>query len=162
MDLRLSDRHTLSPGKFYAIAAPVKTMLAGLNSSPALGRYTTLFISGNFSRILDGITRPTDNLNVRRAFTAHQLLTVLRESSESIILCEHDSSLYDDAGEVKRVIPGTMKEVSRDAIFLLYSPFMDKHFSYLASACDHLIVYEECSTPAYSQGPKRNAQKTLF
>jgi hypothetical protein len=161
MDIRLSDRHTLCPGRFYAVAAPVKTMLAGLNNSPALGRYTTLFISGNYSRILDGITRPMNTINIRRPFTVHQLLTVLQESTESIIFCEHDSSMFDDAGGVKRVIPGTMKDVSRDKIFLLYSPVMDKHFAYLAGACDHLIVYEECSSPWYWAGVKREVQSTL-
>ena len=105
MDLRINDRIILSPGRFYAIVAPVELFLAGLNDNPVIERYTTIFISGNFSRILNGINRTSGNFEVRRAFTVHQLLAILQEEYHSIIIVEHDPSLYEDAGEVKRVVP---------------------------------------------------------
>lgn len=55
MDLRINDRIVLQPGRFYAIVAPVELFLAGLNDNPVLGKYTTILISGNFSRLLDGV-----------------------------------------------------------------------------------------------------------
>lgn len=159
MDLRINDRHTFYPGRFVAIVCPVEQILKGLNSSPELERYTTLFISGNFSRILNGIGRMTNKICVRRPFTVHQLMTVLHENDSSIVFLEHDPTMYEDCGDVKRVVPQAMKEASRDAIFILYAPSMDKHFSYLASAADHVIVWDDGSTSNYPK--KRIVQKTL-
>ncbi|MGA2917918.1 hypothetical protein [Methanoregula sp.] len=173
MDLRINDRIILSPGRFYAIVAPVELFLAGLNDNPAIERYTTIFISGNFSRLLNGINRTSENFEVQRAFTVHQLLTILQEEYHSIVIVEHDPTLYEDAGDVKRVVPPSMKDVSRDSIFVLYSPKMDRHFAYLAQTADYLIYYEDTSDPIgtrirnSSKSKTRhnglpNTQKTLF
>jgi len=173
MDLRINNRHTLLPGRFYAIVALVETILEGLNGNTTLQRYSTLFICSNFSRILNGINRTSNNFSIQRPFTAHQLLTVLRENTNSIVFCEHDASIYDDAGEVKRWIAQTMKDVSRDTIFVLYAPAMDRSFAYLASAADHVLYYDDMSHPTYhdirnySKSKTRNqglpnSQKTLI
>jgi hypothetical protein len=173
MDLRINDRIVLSPGRFYAIVAPVEIFLTGLNDNPVIGRYTTIFISGNFSRLLNGINRNSGKFDIRRAFTVHQLLTILQEEYRSIVIVEHDPTLYDDAGEVKRVVPPTMKELSRDSIVVLYAPTMDRSFSYLAHTADHLICYDDASDLIdhsirnYSKSKTRNtglpnSQKTLF
>ena len=100
-------------------------------------------------------------------------MTILQENFHSIVILEHDSSMYDDAGEVKRVIPHAMKDVSRDSIFVLYAPKMDRSFSYLAHTADHLICYENTNAAInpdfrnYSKSKIRhnglsNPQKTLF
>jgi hypothetical protein len=169
MDLRINNRHILVPGRFYAIISSVATIRGSLNDNPALQRYTTLFICSNFSRILNGIDRVSSNFSIQRPFTAHQLLTVLRENTNSIVFCEHDASMYDDAGETKRWIARTMKEVSRDTLFILYSPAMDNHFAYLASAADHVIIYDTANCGSgYHQASEKKVktsyatQKTLF
>jgi hypothetical protein len=173
MDLRINDRIVLFPGRFYAIIAPPEMILAGLNDNPVFLRYTTTLIGGNYSRLVNGFNRVTTNFSVRRAFTAHSLMTILQENFHSIVILEHDSSMYDDAGEVKRVIPHAMKDISRDAIFVLYAPKMDRHFAYLAHTADHLICYENMSDSInpdfrnYSKSKTRNnglpkSQKTLF
>jgi len=173
MDLHINVRIVLSPGRFYALIVPPDTFLAGLNDNPVIGRYTTVFIGGNFSRLLNGINRTSANFEIRRAFTVHQLLTILREDDHSIVLVEHDPTIYEDAGDVKRIVPPTMKELSRNCIFVLYAPTMDRSFSYLAHTADHLIYSEnasdsiEPSVRNYSKSIKRNtglpnSQKTLF
>ena len=173
MDLRINDRIILSPGRFYAIVAPVEMFLAGLNNNPVIERYTTILIGGNFSRLLDGINRTSGNFEIRRAFTVHQLLTILREEYHSIVIVEHDPTLYDDSGNVKRVVPPTMKDVSRDSIFVLYAPKMDRSFGYLAHTADHLYYYDEMSESTnhvFRNYPKSKtrikglsySQKTLF
>jgi hypothetical protein len=43
-----------------------------------------------------------------------------------------------------------MKDVSRNCIFILYAPAMDRSFAYPASAADHLIWYD-----SESKGPDR-------
>jgi hypothetical protein len=173
MDLRINDRIVLQPGRFYAIVAPIETMLAGLNNNPVLGRYTSILISGNFSRLLNGINRVSGNFEIQRAFTVHQLLTILREDDHSIVLVEHDPTLYDDAGDTKRLVPPTMKDVSRNCIFVLYAPVMDRSFAYLAHTADHVYIYDDTTDTInpdfrnYSKSKTRNnglpnSQKTLF
>lgn len=168
MDLRINDRILLQPGRFYAVVAPIEIFLAGINDNPVIGRYTTVLIGGNFSRLLNGINRSSGNFEIRRAFTVHQLLTILRENYHSIVIVEHDPTIYDDAVEVKRVVPPTMKDVSRDSIFVLYAPKMDRHFAYLAHTADHLICYDDTSDsikPDFRKMQKKglpNSQKTLF
>jgi len=150
MDLRINDRIVVQPGRFSAIIAPVGTILAGLNDNPALGRYTSILIGGNFSRLLNGINRVSGNFEIQRAFTVHQLLTILREDDHSIVIVEHDPTIYDDAGNTKRIVPPTMKDVSRNCVFVLYAPAMDRSFAYLVSAADHLYYYEDMSDPKYN------------
>jgi DNA polymerase I len=149
MDLPINNRIVLLPGRFYAIVAPVETMLASLNNNPVLDRYTSILIGGNFSRILDGINRTSGNFDIRRAFTVHQLLTILREDDHSIVIVEHDPTIYDDAGNAKPLVPPTMKALSRNCIFVLYAPTMDRSFAYLASAADHLYYYNDTSETMY-------------
>ena len=173
MDLRINDRIVVQPGQFSAIIAPVETILAGLNDNPALGRYTSILIGGNFSRLLNGINRVSGNFEIQRAFTVHQLLTILREDDHSIVIVEHDPTIYDDAGTTKRIIPPTMKDMSRNCIFVLYAPTMDRSFAYLAHTADHLFYYDDMndlSDPGirnYSKSKRRrnglpNSQKTLI
>jgi hypothetical protein len=173
MDLRINDRIVLQPGKFYAIIASPEIILAGLNDNPTFQRYTSVLICGNYSRLVNGFNRVSTNFNIRRAFTAHSLMTILQENFHSIVILEHDASMYDDAGEVKRVIPHAMKDVSRDAIFVLYAPKMDKHFAFLTYSADHIISYENTNDAIlpdfrkYSKSKTRNnglpnSQKTLF
>jgi len=172
MDLRINDRVILQPGRFNALIAPPALFLKGINTSPVIGRYTTLLIGGNFSRLLDGIARTAGTFDIRRSFTVHQLLTILREDDHSIVMVEHDPTLYDDAGEAKRVVPPTMKDLSRNVLFVLYAPAMDPSFAYLAQDADHLWYYDDGEglvpkTRNYplAKGRRQGAparQKTLF
>jgi len=172
MDLRINDRIILQAGRFNALIAPLELVLGGINGNPVIGRYTTLLIGGNFSRLLNGITRTSGNFEIRRSFTVHQLLTILREDDHSIVIVEHDPTIYEDAGDAKRVVPPTMKDLARDVLFVLYAPTMDPSFAYLAHTADHLWYYDDGSAPAdpgpgnYAVSRARKAgipgQKTLF
>jgi hypothetical protein len=164
MDFRLDEHHTLLPGRFNAVVAPVETILASLNDNPVIQRYTTLFVCSNFTRVLNGINRTSGNFSIQRPFTAHQLLTVIRENTSSVVIVEHDPSLYEEAGDTRKWISQSMKDVSRESLFILYSPTLDKHFSYLCAAADRLIIYDYPSTtglPSYQQKPRQNPQRTL-
>jgi hypothetical protein len=52
-------------------------------------RYKILFLSSNFTSI-----------EVRRAFTCFQLMTILEENHHSFLIVEHDPMLYEDATEM--------------------------------------------------------------
>ncbi|MCX6698226.1 MAG: hypothetical protein NTV84_11930, partial [Methanoregula sp.] len=87
----------LYPGTFNAVIAPEKVMVFALNSNADLQRFLFLYVSGNYSRLLTAIDRTSKNFEVRRSFTAHQLFTILKEASHTVVLVEHDPTLFDGA-----------------------------------------------------------------
>jgi hypothetical protein len=165
MDLCIDADHTLEPGRFHAIVAPVETILAGLNDNQDLQRYTMLFICSNYSRVLDGIKRTSGNFSLQRPFTVHQLMTVLKENTSSIVFVEFDSSLFDQDDGARKWVAQIMRDVSRETLFAIYSPTMTREFSYLCAAADHVIIYDYLRTtgaPEYQGKPKREVQQTLL
>ena len=70
MLIELSKGITLHPGSFTAVIAPEKKILSALNSNADLQRFLFLYVCGNYSRILSGISRTSNNFEVRRPFTA--------------------------------------------------------------------------------------------
>jgi hypothetical protein len=84
---------TLHPGSFNAVVAPEKVMVSALNSNADLQRFLLLYVSSNYLRLLTAINRASKNFEVRRSFTAHQLFTILREASHTVVLLEHDPTL---------------------------------------------------------------------
>ena len=46
------------------------------------------------------LDRNNTSLEVRRAFTVFQLMTILEENRHSFLIVEHDPMLYEDAGEM--------------------------------------------------------------
>ncbi len=97
MLIELRKGMTLHPGTFNAVIAPEKVMVAALNNNTDLQRFLFLYVSGNYSRLLSFISRSSKNFEVRRAFTAHQLFTILKEASHTVVLVEHDPTLFDGA-----------------------------------------------------------------
>lgn len=158
MDLELLPNITLQTGTFNAIIAPEEMILGGINDNPVLQRYTCLFICGNFSRLLSRIDRKSNHFHIQRAFTAHQLLTILQETYHTVVFLEHDSSIYDDAGEVKFMIPHALKEISHDKIVVLYTTKMDHHLSFLTRYADCVFLFESSNENSKSQ--KRHLLKS--
>ena len=76
-----------------------------LNSHLDLQRYKILYISGNYSRVLSRLNRNFTELDIRRAFTSFQLMTILEENHHSFLVIEHDPMLYEDAGEMVDIWP---------------------------------------------------------
>jgi len=139
MLIELRKGMTLHPGTFNAVIAPEKVMVAALNSNTDLQRFLFLYVSGNYSRLLSSISRSSKNFEVRRAFTAHQLFTILKEASHTVVLVEHDPTLFDGAEVMIPQIAGMLKEVGRESLAILYSPSVDHTFSLLMRQADHLI-----------------------
>jgi hypothetical protein len=79
------------------------------------------------------------NFEIRRAFTAHQLFTILKEVSHTVLLLEHDPTLFDGADEVMPQIAGMLKDISRESLVILYAPSIDRSFSVLMRQADHII-----------------------
>jgi DNA polymerase I len=100
MEIELLPTVSLLPETNSLLIAPVEMLAGTLNSHLELQRYKILFICGNYSRILNRLNRNFTELEVRRAFTVLQLMTILEENHHSFLIVEHDPLLYEDAGEM--------------------------------------------------------------
>lgn len=163
---------TLLPGTFTGVIAPEPVILSALNDNPDLGRFLFLFLCGNYSRILSRLDRTSSNFEIRRPFTADQLLTALKEAGHTVIFIEHDPTLFDGADRLLAPVAAALRDAGREALVILYSPAMDRSFAALARQADRLIEIMPADRPAYNgqyqssrscrQGcPPALAQKTL-
>ena len=145
MDIELHPSVSLTPDTFSVLVAPGEVLAGAINSHPELQRYKTLFICGNYSRILSTV------LDVRRAFTVFQLMTILEESHHSLLIVEHDPLLYEDAERrMVEYLAQALKQASREATVLLYALAMDPHLQKIAGLADRVFcIYSE---PAAAKG----------
>ena len=128
MLIELRKGMTLHPGTFNAVIAPGKVMVSALNTNTDLQRFLFLYVSGNYSRLLSSINRSSKNFEVRRAFTAHQLFTILKEASHTVVLLEHDPTLFDgaenddtaDCGNAQR----SRSRIARDPVYSIHRPLV--------------------------------------
>jgi DNA polymerase I len=114
-------------------------MVSAINSNADLQRFLFLYISGNYSRILSGVNRTSGNFDVRRAFTAHQLFSMLREAGHTVVLVEHDPSLFDGAEKMLAPVAGALKDAGRESLVILYTPVAERTFSVLMRQADRVI-----------------------
>jgi DNA polymerase I len=130
---------TLQQGTFTAVIAPEPVILSALNDNPDLGRFLFLFLCGNYSRILPHISRTSSNFEIRRPFTADQLLTALKEASHTVIFIEHDPTLFDGADRLLLPVAAALRDAGHEALVILYAPAMDRSFAALARQADRVI-----------------------
>jgi DNA polymerase I len=105
MEIELHPSVSLLPETFNVLVGPVEMFVEALNSHLDLQRYKILYISGNYSRVLSRLNRNFTELDIRRAFTSFQLMTILEENHHSFLVIEHDPMLYEDAGEMVDIWP---------------------------------------------------------
>lgn len=72
--------------------------IQSLNRNLNPQRYNVRYIGGNHSSILSRLDRRFRDLEIRRAFTVFQLMTILEEARHTLITIEHDPLLYEDTG----------------------------------------------------------------
>ena len=172
MRIMLRKGLTLQQGTFTAVIAPEPVILSALNDNPDLGRFLFLFLCGNYSRVLSRINRTSSNFEIRRPFTADQLLTALKEASHTVIFIEHDPTLFEGADRLLAPVAAALRDAGHEALVILYSPVMDRSFAALAHQSDRLIEIMHADEPAYSgqyqcsrshlqDNPPVPAQKTL-
>jgi hypothetical protein len=146
MEFDLHPGVSLKTGTFSAVIAPEDVVLAGLNDNPVLQRFLFLFISGNYSRLLPGINRRSVSIEVRRAFTAFQLLAILRESYHTIIFVEHDPTLYDGADDVVETVARALHDAGQSALVVMYAPRTDPAFDEITRFA-HRVFHIGHTTP---------------
>jgi hypothetical protein len=115
MEIELNPAVSLLEETFNVLVAPVDMLVEALNSHLNLQRYKILFISGNYSRLLSRLDRNFTDLDIRRAFTSFQLMTILEENHHSFMIIEHDPMLYEDAKQMVEYVGQALKQTSREA-----------------------------------------------
>jgi hypothetical protein len=131
---------------------PQELPVDAINSNLNLQRYKVLIISGNHSRVLSRLNRNITTLDVRRAFTCFQLMTILEENHHTFLIVEHDSMPYEDASEMVEYIAQHLRQTSREATILVYSPALDPHLEKMTELADRVFCfYEMPKAPAKSR-----------
>jgi hypothetical protein len=145
MEIELLPTVSLLPETFSVLVSPVELMTGALNSHLELQRYKILFISGNYSRILSRLNRNITELDVRRAFTVFQLMTILQENHHSFLIVEHDPLLYENVEKrMVEYLAQALKQASREATVLLYAPALDPQLQKLTELADRVFcIYGE-------------------
>lgn len=166
MEIELHPAVSLLPETFNVLVAPVEMLVEALNSHINLQRYKVLYIPGNYSLILSRLDRKITELEIRRAFTSFQLMTILEENHHSFLIVEHDPMLYEGAREMVEYVAQALKQTAREATILLYSPALDPHLQKMAELADRVFCfYEMPRVPVKGRGkaePKmQGAQATL-
>jgi len=133
---------TIETGLFHAIISPGEIILESINNSNEFQRFLFLYISGNYSSLLTGINRNVGHFYVQRAFTAFQLLSILREAHHTIIFLEHDASLFDgDGSSSLHEVARALKHAAKEAAVILYSRADNKTFRYLSNSADRVFYF---------------------
>ncbi|HNX09224.1 MAG TPA: hypothetical protein PKL29_03835 [Methanothrix sp.] len=141
MDLELHPAVTLSSRAFHILVSPLQMIVSSLNDHLDLQRLCVLYVCGNYSRILSSLDRNLTSMQVRRAFTAFQLMTVLEECRHTLLIIEHDPLLYEDAEEMVEYVARAMREASRDCTVLLYSPASDPFLEVMTDYADRVFYF---------------------
>jgi len=70
-------------------------------------------------------------------------MTILEENHHTFLVIEHDPMLYEDAGEMVDYLAQALKQTSRDATILLYSPALDPHLQKITELADKVFCFYE-------------------
>lgn len=143
MEIELHPAVSLLQDTFNILVAPPELLVDAINNDPNLQRYKVLFISGNYSRILSHLNRNITEMDVRRAFTSFQLMTILDENHHTFLILEHDPLLYEDAREMVEYIAQHLRQTSREATVLLYAHAMDPHLEKITPLADRVFCFYE-------------------
>jgi hypothetical protein len=143
MDFELYPTITIRSRSFNILQAPRELFIQALNRNLNLQRYKVLYICGNYSGILSKLDRKFTDLEIRRAFTLFQLMTVLEEARHSIIIVEHDPTLYEDAAEMVEYISRALSDAAKESAVLLYSPGADPFLEDLARNADRVWYFDK-------------------
>jgi hypothetical protein len=143
MEVELHPAVSLLEDTFNVLVAPPEMLVDAINSNLNMQRYKVLFVSGNYSRILSRLSRNVTELDVRRAFTSFQLMTILEENHHSVLIVEHDPLLYEDASEMVEYVAQHLRQTSREATVLLYAPALDPHLEKMTPLADRVFCFYE-------------------
>jgi DNA polymerase I len=143
MDFDLHPFVSLRPRSFNALVAPNEMFAKALNRNLNLQRFKVLYICGNYSSVLSRLDRRFQELEIRRAFTVFQLMTILEEARHSLIIIEHDPLLYEDAQGIVEYVSQGFARCCKEVAVLLYSPGTDTFLEDMTKNADRVFYFDE-------------------
>ena len=125
--------------------------------------YSSLFIAGNKISIL---TKIKHGYEVARAFTCHQLLTLLENAHHQSIFIEHDPSLFESLRDAEVVALALRDTASRCETLVYYTRTSDEFSSIISRHADRIIAVTK-HLPGYvadiiELNPKREVKSFLL
>lgn len=140
MEIELHPTVLLESGTFTILIAPPEVLVPRLNTVlRELERFLVLYVCGNYSRLLSRVHRSCERLEIRRSFTAFQLMQILEEAHHTLVFIEYDPTLFSEEGHLLRCLPRAFRDVARYGIVVIYAPEMDRHLRMLAREADRVF-----------------------
>jgi hypothetical protein len=127
-------------GGLNAMRGPVSVAVAAIKDYVDNHPFSMLYVCGNRSAVLDHLRGEFD---VRRAFTAYQLFSILEDVYQDVVFIEHDPVLYEDAGGVVEALSLAMRDVARGRLIIYFSASGDVYFDTIARNSERVIFFEE-------------------
>jgi|Deesub1362A_J573_1020465.scaffolds.fasta_scaffold00668_15 hypothetical protein len=147
-------------GGLTALRSPVEVAVAAVKDYLEIHPFSMLYICGNYSRVLDHLDGDFD---VRRAFTAYQLFSILEDVYQDVVFIEHDPLLFEDVfgggknGDENRSgnkvgnadysiaenLLLAVRDVAKGRLIIYYSPFNDPFFNIIAKNSDRVLIFEK-------------------
>lgn len=149
MDKDLIEIPSFSQGTFSIIAAPKELLLPAIAAalSPHEKRLC-LYICGNYPVLLPKLDRMSRIFHVRRAINPFQVFDILGESGHSLILFEHDPSIYEGEPELSDAVGMKCRETAEEgAAVTLFHKRFDLALSMMERYADRVVVIGEKNTP---------------
>jgi len=153
MDAEADLRLEIQPWAFNVLVAPEDIAIGLLRSRLGQGRFLSLYVCGNYSRLLSGINLRNVELDVRRAFTASQLLSIAEEAHHTFVFIEHDPTLYSESDGMTEYVSLALRELSRESTVVLYSSGLDDQLRAISIKADRVFCLER--SLARSERPQR-------
>ena len=137
-----------SAGTFSILAAPHGTLVPAIASAiPPHETNLCLYLCGNYPVLLPKLDRRRRIFHVRRAINPFQVFEILDESSHSLILFEHDPSLYDGEPELAEAVGMKCRETAEKAAVVLFHRRFDSALTMMEKYADRVVVLGEADVP---------------
>lgn len=151
------------PGTFFVFVAPSAIILKALITLLSQHQGQVLYLCGNYPIILPKIPLDPSRFQIRRALTAYQILTILDEGDESLILFEHDRTLFDDNADLLPALGEVCREKARTfRVVFLFAERFDQWISQIESYGNRVVYYTGSEPPTKRvMKPPHFSQKTL-
>lgn len=151
MEIELCPSVEILPRSLNVLVAPEIVAANALRELLERQRYLLLYICGNYSRLLSMLGLRSADFDIRRAFTAAQLLTIVEEAHQTLVFIEHDPNLFAESEELLGYAVLALKELSKESAVTMYSPFMDDSLQRFSNIADRVFCLADLSAGAASK-----------
>lgn len=147
MEIELYPSVDIHYGALSILISPERLAAVLLRNVLEARRFLSLFVSGNYSRLLSLLNLRDADFEIRRSFTSSQLLTILEEAHHTFIFFEHDPNLFSEDDDVIEYVSMALRDLANRSAVLVYSPFLDESMQHIAKKADRLFYLGDISNP---------------